>query len=101
MAAVGRGGVSLKLILVPDPRIRAELVEQDDAFLVECKVNGLVEQYVAGSDCDYPGGRADFTRILMEWFDEIRQYPAEISKAGIESYLDPQRRAQYRQTGQY
>jgi hypothetical protein len=35
-------------------------------------------------------------RILMDWLDEIRQYPTEISKAGIESYLHPERRAQYR-----
>jgi hypothetical protein len=35
-------------------------------------------------------------RILMEWLDEIRQYPTEVSKAGIERYLHLERRAQYR-----
>jgi len=79
-------------------RLIGELLEQDDEFIVECKVNGLVEQYVAGSAWDYPGGRAEFMRLLLEWLDEVRQYPAEIAKAGIESYLHPQRRARYRQT---
>jgi hypothetical protein len=82
-------------------RLFGELLEQDDEFIVECKVNGLVEQYVGGSDCDYPGDRADLMCIFMEWLDEIRQYPAEVSKAGIESYLYPPRRAQYRRTGRY
>ena len=77
-------------------KLFGELLGQDDEFLVECKVNGLVEEYVAGSAWDGPGGRADFMRILMDWLDEIRQYPTEISKAGIESYLCPERRAQYR-----
>jgi hypothetical protein len=77
-------------------KLFGELLDQDDEFLVECKVNSLVEEYVAGSAWDAPGGRADFMRILMDWLDEIRQYPPEISKAGIESYLHPERRAQYR-----
>ena len=79
-------------------KLFGELLEQDDEFLVECKVNGLVEEYVAGSAWDYPGGRAECMHILMEWLDEIRQYPTEIAQAGIESYLHPQRKAQYRQT---
>jgi hypothetical protein len=40
--------------------------EQDDAFIVEGKVDGLVEQYVGGSDCDYPSDRADLMCIFME-----------------------------------
>jgi hypothetical protein len=77
-------------------KLFGELLEQDDQFLVECRVNGLVEQYVAGSAWDGPGGRAEFMRILLEWLDEIRQYPTEISKAAIERYLHPERRTQYR-----
>ncbi len=77
-------------------KLFAELLEQDDEFLVECRVNGLVEEYVAGSAWDAPGGRAEFMRILMEWLDEIRQHPTEISRAGIESYLHPERRARCR-----
>ncbi len=80
-------------------KLFGELLEQDDEFLVECQVNGLVEAYVAGSAWDYPGGRARVMGILMEWLDEIRQYPTEISKAGIESYLYPRRRAQCKQAG--
>jgi hypothetical protein len=78
-----------------------ELLEQNDEFLVECRVNGLVEEYVPGSAWDAPGGRAEFMRILMEWLDEIRKYPAEMSKAAIESYLHPERTAQYRQIRRY
>jgi len=77
-------------------KLFGELLEQEDEFLVECRVNGLVEEYVAGSAWDGPGGRAEFMRILMEWLDEIRQYPTDVSKAGIERYLHPERRAQYR-----
>ena len=79
----------------------SELLEQDDEFLVECRVNGLVEEYVPGSAWDGPGGRAEFMRILMDWLDELRQYPPEISKAGIDSYLHPERSAPYRQTRRY
>jgi hypothetical protein len=50
---------------------------------VDCNVNGLVEEYLAGSAWDYPGGRADFMRILMEWLDEIRQYPRRYPKPGL------------------
>jgi hypothetical protein len=75
-----------------------QLLEQDDEFLVECKVNWLVEEYVAGTAWDYPGGRAECMHILLEWLDEIRQYPTEVAQAGIESYLHPQRKAKYRQT---
>jgi hypothetical protein len=74
-----------------------ELLEQPDEFLVECKVNSLVEEYVAGSAWDYPGGRAQVMHLLLEWLEEIRQYPLEVSKAGIESYHDPQRRTEHRQ----
>jgi hypothetical protein len=74
-----------------------QLLEQADEFLVECKVNWLVEEYVAGTAWDYPGGRAECMGILLEWLEEIRQYPAEVAQAGIESYLHPQRKAQYRQ----
>jgi len=74
-----------------------ELLEQTDEFIVECRVNALVERYVAGSAWDHPGGRAQFMQLLVDWLEEIRQYPTEISRAGIESYLDPQCRAQYRQ----
>lgn len=77
-------------------KLFGELLDQDDEFIVECRVNGLVEDYIAGSAWDYPGGRADFMRILMDWLDEIRQYPTEISKAGIEKYFHPERRAQYK-----
>ena len=77
-------------------KLFGELLEQDDEFIVECRVNSLVEEYVAGSARDAPGGRAEFMRILMEWLDEIRQYPAEISRAGIEGYLHPERKAQCR-----
>jgi hypothetical protein len=77
-------------------RLFGELLDQDDEFIVECRVNSLVEEYVPGSAWDGPGGRAAFMRILMEWLDEIRQYPTDVSKAGIERYLHPQRRAQYR-----
>jgi hypothetical protein len=35
-------------------------------------------------------------RIVMDWLDEIRQYPTEISQAAIERYLHPERRAQYK-----
>jgi hypothetical protein len=62
---------------------------------VECRVNGLVEEYVAGSVWDGPGGRAELMRILMQWLEEIRQYPTEIAKLGIEHYLHPERRARY------
>lgn len=78
-------------------KLFGELLEQDDEFLVECQVNWLVEEYVAGSAWDYPGGRAYFMRIVMEWLAEIRQYPTEIAQAGIENYLHPQRKAQHRQ----
>jgi hypothetical protein len=77
-------------------KLFGELLEQDDEFLVECRMNGLVEQYVAGSAWDAPGGRAEFMQILMDWLEEMRQYPAEIAQAGIESYLHPERRVQYR-----
>ncbi len=77
-------------------KLFGELLEQEDEFIVECQVNALVEEYVAGSAWDGPGGRADFMRILMEWLEEIRQYPTEISKAAIERYLHPERRAQYK-----
>ncbi len=80
-------------------KLFAELLEQDDEFLVECRVNGLVEEYVAGSAWDYPGGRAECMRILMAWLDEVRQYPTGIAKAGIESYLHPRRRAGYKRIG--
>jgi hypothetical protein len=33
---------------------------------------------------------------LLEWLDELRQYPTPVAKAGIESYLYPERRAQYK-----
>lgn len=78
-------------------RLFAELLEQSEEFVVECRVNSLVEEYVDGSAWDYPGGRAQFMQLLLGWLDEIRQYPPEVSKAGIESYLDPQRRAENRQ----
>jgi hypothetical protein len=81
-------------------KLFGELLDQDDEFLVECRVNGLVEEYVAGSAWDYPGGRAEFMHILMEWLEEVRQYPAEIAKAGIESYLHPRRRTWCKRTGQ-
>ncbi len=74
-----------------------QLLEQDDEFLVECRVNSLVEQYVAGSAWDHPGGRAEFMGILMDRLDQIRQYPPAIARAAIESYLHPQRRTLYRQ----
>jgi len=80
-------------------KLFGELLEQDDEFLVECKVNCLVEEYVAGSAWDYPGGRADFMCILMGWLEEIRQYPAEVARVGIQSYLHPQPRARYNRTG--
>ena len=82
-------------------KLFGELLEQDDEFLVECRVNGLVEEYVAGSAWDAPGGRAEFMHILLEWLEEIRKYPAEMSKAAIASYLDPQRSARYGQTRRY
>ena len=82
-------------------RLFGELLEQDDEFLVECKVNWLVEEYVAESAWDYPGGRAECMRLLMAWLDEVRQYPMEIAKAGIESYLHPQRRTRYKRTGRH
>jgi hypothetical protein len=77
-------------------KLFGDLLDQDDEFLVECRVNGLVEGYVPGTAWDAPGGRAEFMGILMDWLDEIRQYPTEISQAGIESYLHPERRAKYR-----
>jgi hypothetical protein len=77
-------------------KLFGELLEQDDEFLVECRVNALVEEYVTGSAWDCPGGRADFMCVLMGWLDEIRQYPTETAKAGIDSYLYPEHRAQYR-----
>ncbi len=82
-------------------KLFAELLEQDDEFLVECKVNGLVEQYVAGSAWDYPGGRAECMHILLEWLDEIRQYPTEIAKTAIESYLHRQRQVRCGRTGRH
>ena len=33
----------------------------------------------------------------MAWLDEVRQIPMEGAQAGIESYLHPQGKAQYRQ----
>ncbi|MBM4027085.1 MAG: hypothetical protein FJ280_17025 [Planctomycetes bacterium] len=77
------------------------LLEQDDEFLVESRVNGLVEQYVAGSAWDYPGGRADFMHLLLEQLEELRQYPTETAKAAIEGYLHPPSRARHRQTGRH
>ncbi len=77
-------------------KLFGELLDQEDEFLVECRVNGLVEEYVPGSAWDTPGGHAEFMGILMDWLDEIRQYPAEVSQAAIERYLHPERRAQYR-----
>ncbi len=82
-------------------KLFAELLEQDDEFLVECRVNGLVEQYVAGSAWDYPGGRAECMHILMAWLDEVRQYPPEVAKAGIESYLHRRRQARCGRTGRH
>ena len=82
-------------------KLFGELLEQDDEFLVECRVNSLVEQYVPGSAWDGPGGRAEFMGILMDWLDEIRQYPVEVSRAGIEGYLHPERRIPYGQTRQF
>jgi hypothetical protein len=78
-------------------KLFGELLEQDDEFIVECRVNGLVEEYVADSAWDYPSGRAEFMHILLDWLDQIRQYPPELSKVGIETYLHPQRRARSRQ----
>jgi hypothetical protein len=77
-------------------KLFVRLLEQDDEFLVECRVNGLVEEYVAGSAWDRPGGRGAFMRILLECLDELRRYPPALARAGIESYLYPERRAQYR-----
>ncbi len=77
-------------------KLFVQLLEQEDEFLVECKVNGLVEEYVAGSAWDRPGGRGAFMHILMEWLDEVRRYPPAVSRAAIGSYLYPERRAQYR-----
>jgi len=77
-------------------RLFLELLDRGDEFLVECKVNGLVEQYVTGSAWDRPGGRAELMHILLEWLDEVRRYPPEVSRAGIESYLYPERRAQHK-----
>jgi hypothetical protein len=82
-------------------KLFGQLLEQDDEFLVECRVNGLVEEFVAGSARDCPGARARFMGILMERLDEIRQHPAVVSKAAIESYLYPRRKARYRQTGRH
>jgi hypothetical protein len=77
-------------------KLFGELLDQDDEFLVECRVNGLVEEYVPGSVWEGPGGRAEFMRILMDWLNDLRQYPTEISQAAIGRYLHPEHRAQYR-----